>query len=59
MRYRPFLWWLAFLLLAVAAVLAYSPNPRLRRHIVPLSLLGAALYAAGWAVGGAATVGDA
>jgi hypothetical protein len=58
-RYRPFLWWLAFVLLAVAAILAYSPNPRLRRHIVPLSLLAAALYAAGWAVGGAAVVGAA
>ena len=57
MRYRPFIWWLAFLLLAVAAVLAYSPNPRLRRHLVPLSLLGAALFSAGWAVGGDEAIG--
>jgi cell shape-determining protein MreD len=57
-RYRPFFWWLTFALLVVAAVLAYSPNPHLRRHIVPLSLLGAALFSAGWAVGGAALVGD-
>lgn len=57
MRYRPFFWWIAFLLLTVAAVLAYSPNPRLRRHLVPLSLLGAALFVAGWAVGGAEAIG--
>ena len=57
MRYRPFFWWLAFILLAAAAVLAYSPNPGLRRHIVPLSLLGAALFSAGWAVGGDEAIG--
>lgn len=57
MRYRPLFWWIAFILLALAGVLAYSPNPRLHRHVVPLSLFGAALYAAGWAAGGAATVG--
>lgn len=55
-RYRSLFWWLTFALLAVAAVFAYSPNPRLHRHVVPLSLFAAALFAAGWAVGGA-TVG--
>jgi hypothetical protein len=41
----------------VAAILAYSPNPRLRRHITPLSLLGAAFFSAGWAVGGTEAIG--
>jgi hypothetical protein len=57
LRYRPLLWWLAVIALALAGILAYSPNPRLRRHLVPLSLFGAALFAAGWAVGGAEAVG--
>ena len=51
MRWRPLLWVIASLLLALAAALAYSPNPRLRRHLVPLSLLGASLFALGWAIG--------
>jgi len=51
LRWRPLLWVIASLLLAFAAALAYSPNPRLRRHLVPLSLLGAALFALGWAIG--------
>jgi uncharacterized BrkB/YihY/UPF0761 family membrane protein len=51
LRWRPLLWVIAFLLLALAAALAYSASPRLRRHIVPLSLLGGALYSLGWAIG--------
>jgi uncharacterized membrane protein YoaK (UPF0700 family) len=51
LRWRPLLWVIASLLLALAAALAYSASPRLRRHIVPFSLLGGALYSLGWAVG--------
>jgi hypothetical protein len=49
---RRLLWLLAFVLLLVAAVLAYSPNPARRRHLVPLALAGSSLFVLGWAVGG-------
>jgi hypothetical protein len=56
-RYRTLFWWLAAIALTLATVLAYSPNPRLRRHLVPLSLAGAALFTAGWAAGGDELIG--
>ncbi len=51
MRWRRLFWLLAFLLLVLAAVLAYSP--RLNRHSTPLALAGFGVFFLGWASGDA------
>lgn len=51
MRWRRLLWICAVILFGVAAVLAYSPNPRLARHIRPATLAAWAAFICGWAVG--------
>lgn len=53
MSWRRLLWIIAAVLLLLAALVAYSPNPRLSRHSTPLALAGFGVFFLGWAATGA------